>query len=371
MDIQDAASSRRLKCDKSRALRVAYYISSHGFGHATRAAQIIAALPCQATVHVKTMASADFLRRESGRELRVTAKAYDFGAWQASNMEIDWRRTFEVAMAIHAESLERLDEEVDFLRREQIDIVVCDIPPTPLVAAKMAQIPSVCVANFTWVEVFRRAAQGHRRREHFLRELAHEYSTASLLLRPGFALRMPQFRVWYDVSPIARLGRNRRGELLRELELSPSTRLVLTYLGKWGFGELQLERAKRFTDVAFLSFDSCAPPLLQLNGAQWKFEDVVASVDVVIAKPGYGTLSECMANGVPVIYYPRCEFSEYYALRRGMDLWGGGIRLTTRDFVKCRWQKALERAYELRPKPVVCNGAMEIAEWIVKLARKR
>lgn len=349
---------------------MAYYISSHGFGHATRAAQVIAALPPRTDVHVKTMAPADFLQRESGRQLHVTQRAYDFGAWQASNMEIDWHRTFEAAMTIHAESHEQLAEEVDFLQREEIDIVVCDIPPTPLLAAKMAQIPSVCVANFTWVEVFRRAARGDKTRERFLRELAHEYSMASLLLRPGFALRMPHFKVSRDVSPIARLGKSRRRTLLRELGLPPSTRLALTYLGKWGFGDLQIEKAKQFTDVAFLSFDSCTSPLRRIDSARWRFEDVVASVDVVIAKPGYGTLSECMANGVPVIYYPRCEFSEYYALRRDLDRWGGGIRLSKRDFIQCRWKKALEKAYDLRPRAVACHGAREIAAWIVKLARK-
>ncbi len=349
---------------------MAYYISSHGFGHATRAAQVISALPQQTHVIVKTMADESFLRRETGRDLVIKREAFDFGAWQSSNMAIDWARTFEAAMRIHSESHARLKEEVAFLERENIDVVVCDIPPTPLLAAKEAGLPSVCVANFTWVEVFRRAAAGHKRREAFLRELAQEYATASILLRPGFALRMPQFRESRDTSFIARRGKNVRRDLLRELGLSPHTRLVLTYLGKWGLGGLQIERAQRIKGVAFLSFDADAAPLHKLDSNRWKFEDVVASVDVVIAKPGYGTLGECMANATPVIYYPRCEFSEYFALRRELDRWGGAIRLSKRDFLACRWEKAIELATTLKPRAVRCEGSREIANWIVKLARR-
>ncbi|MGC8741684.1 MAG: glycosyltransferase family protein [Candidatus Sumerlaeaceae bacterium] len=358
-----------MKSDRAHPLRVAYYISSHGFGHATRAAQVISALPADTLVYVKTMADEEFLRREAGRSLHLTRQAFDFGAWQASNTNIDWQRTFETAMQVHADSHARLHEEVAFLKKEKINAVVCDIPPTPLLAAQEANIPSVCVANFTWVEVFRRAAAGDRQREVFLRQVAKEYATATLLVRPGFALRMPHFRRSYDTSPIARRGVNRRRELLRELDLSTRTRLVLTYFGKWGFGALEIERAARLKDVAFLSFDAEIPPLKKLDPNRWKFEDVVASVDVVIAKPGYGTLGECMANATPVIYYPRCEFSEYFALRRELDRWGGAVRLSTRDFLACRWEQAIEQALRLRPRAVRCDGSREIAAWIVKLAR--
>jgi hypothetical protein len=332
---------------------------------------VIAALPADAEVHVKTLADAGFLRREAGRPIELTGAAFDFGAWQASNMAIDWERTFEAAMRVHAESRRRLDDEVEFLRSSRIDVVVCDIPPTPLLAAQRAAIPSVCVANFTWVEVFRRAAAGHRNRERFLDQMAAEYATASLLLRPGFALQMPQFSRVRDTAIIARRGHDVRQALRARLGLPASTRLVLTYLGKWGLGDLKLARAGAMRGVALLSFDSEEAAFRRLDPDEWKFEDVVASVDAVIAKPGYGTMGECMANGTPVIYYPRCEFSEYFALRRELDRWGGAVRLSTPDFVAGRWEPALARAASLQVAPVPTTGALEIADWIVRVARGR
>lgn len=350
-------------------LRVAYYISSHGFGHASRAAQIMAALPSQCEIFARTLADPEFLARESGREVTVERLAFDFGAWQRSNMSIDWDKTFETAMAVHAASHARLDAEVDFLRRTRIDIVVSDIPPTPLLAAARAGLPSVCVANFTWVEVFRRAAREHAGRQRFLRELVREYGAATMLLRPGFALRMPYFRRRADIPYIARRGRSIRRALTETFAIPRRNRLVLTYFGKWGLDELALERLSRLVDVTFLSFDADVEPFVRLSPSKWKFEDVVASVDAVLAKPGYGTMGECMANGTPVIYYPRSEFSEYFALRRELERWGGAVRLSSQDFAACRWGQALDRALELRPPRVRCEGAHRAAQWIVTLAR--
>ncbi len=361
-------SSKRKTRAEQRDLRVAYYISSHGFGHAARAAQVIAALPREFTVYVKTLADEAFLSREAGRPIAVTPMAFDFGAWQNSNMAIDWERTFEAAMRIHYESMERLEQEEAFLRNERIDLVVTDIPPPPLVAACKAGIPSLCVANFTWVEVFRRAAKGHREREAFLRDMARCYAQATLVMRPGFAMRMPHFRHSEDCPPIGRRGRNIRSALRAELGLSPRTALILTYLGKWSLGGLRLDKVARVRDVAFVSFDCDVPPLRRLDAAKWRFEDVVASVDAVLAKPGYGTMSECLANGTPVIYYPRPEFSEYFALRRELEKWGGAIRMSTRDFLDGRWENAIRQALALRLSPVACRGAREIAMRIVELA---
>jgi hypothetical protein len=353
-----------------KSFRVAYYISSHGFGHASRAAQVIAALPRESRVYVKTLADPTFLQREAKRPIELTRLAYDFGAWQASNLAIDWDKTFSSAMAIHSEGLARLPEEEQFLKAEGIDVVVCDIPPLPLVAASHVGIPAICVANFTWVEVFRRAARGIAERESFLRELERLYAKASLLLKPGFSVTMRAFKTHTETQLIARRGRNIRKQLCHALGLRPRTRLVLTYFGKWSMGDLNLKRASEIKDIAFLSFDSSDKPLIKLDPSAWQFEDVIASVDAVLAKPGYGTLAECMANGVPVVYYPRCEFSEYYALRRELDRWGGAIRISTRDFVTCRWKDALERAFTLHPRRVPCNGASQIAEYICKFARK-
>jgi UDP-N-acetylglucosamine:LPS N-acetylglucosamine transferase len=100
------------------------------------------------------------------------------------------------------------------------------------------------------------------------------------------------------------------------------------------------------------------------------FHDVVASCDAVIAKPGYGTVGECMANGIPVMYYPRPEFAEYAALRRAMIEWGGAVQIPFADFTELRWRSALDRAVMLDPPRVDSSGAREAAREIMRLVSR-
>ena len=48
----------------------------------------------------------------------------------------------------------------------------------------------------------------------------------------------------------------------------------------------------------------------------FRYEDLVAAVDVVVTKPGYGIIAECIAAGTPMLYTSRGDFREYDLLVR-------------------------------------------------------
>ena len=48
-----------------------------------------------------------------------------------------------------------------------------------------------------------------------------------------------------------------------------------------------------------------------LHRGQMTFADIIASMDAVISKPGFGILSDCIANRKPLIYADRSNFREY------------------------------------------------------------
>ncbi len=51
-----------------------------------------------------------------------------------------------------------------------------------------------------------------------------------------------------------------------------------------------------------------------LYGSGLRYEDLVAAVDVVATKPGYGIVSECIANETAILYTSRGQFVEYEVL---------------------------------------------------------
>jgi hypothetical protein len=208
---------------------------------------------------------------------------------------VDWQRTFCEARAMQASAQRRLGAEAAFLRRAAIRAVVCDISPPPLVAAAMAGIAGVAVVNFTWMDVFRRHAT-KRADLRLLSDYAAAYGAASRTLRTpmSFAMRgMPRVT---DIPLIAPRGRPQRSALRRALGLSRQSRVVLVYLGTWGHEDLDFGRLGALRGVTFVSFTPLPPPVCRLSPDEWSFADVVASVDAVVAKPGYGTMAACMGG---------------------------------------------------------------------------
>jgi len=343
---------------------IVYYISSHGYGHAARASQVIAALPPEVRVIVRTMVDPAFIQRESGRKLRVVPGQFDTGVLQKDNRTLDWKSTFRLAQRVRKECARNLLDEVEFLRKNRADIIVCDVPPAPLEAARMAGIPSVVVGNFTWTDIFAREGKSQPEAAELAEYWRDQYAMATLAIRTPPAFPMSYFPRVKTVQPIARRGRNIRASLLRFLGKPRSERLVLLYFGTFGDSGLQVPQ---MPGVTFLAMTKMPAPAVEIDPSQWHFPDVVASADCVIAKPGYGTTGECMANGTPLIYHPRTEFAEYPILRRAIIEWGGGAQIPLRQFESGQWKNALAKAFELKPRQVKSHGAAQTATAILDL----
>jgi hypothetical protein len=56
----------------------------------------------------------------------------------------------------------------------------------------------------------------------------------------------------------------------------------------------------------------------QMYAAGYRYEDLVRAVDVVATKPGYGIISECLANDTAILYTSRGDFIEYGVLVEAM-----------------------------------------------------
>jgi L-arabinokinase len=104
-----------------------------------------------------------------------------------------------------------------------------------------------------------------------------------------------------------------------------------------------------------------------MYGQGLRYEDVVAAVDVVVTKPGYGIISECLANDTALLYTDRGHFIEYDVLVREMPRHVRCAYLPQAEILAGRWQAALDALVETpRPAaPTATNGADIAAAWIV------
>ena len=98
-----------------------------------------------------------------------------------------------------------------------------------------------------------------------------------------------------------------------------------------------------------------------------RYEDVVAAVDVVVTKPGYGIIGECLANDTALLYTDRGHFIEYDVLVREMPRHVRCAYLPQAEILRGQWQDALDAVVAAPPAeaPLATNGDAVAAEWIV------
>ncbi|KAF9617865.1 hypothetical protein IFM89_039084 [Coptis chinensis] len=129
----------------------AYYITGHGFGHATRVVEVTRHLISAGhDVHVVTGAP-DFVFTSEIQSPRLFIRKVllDCGAVQADALTVDrlasLEKYSETAVAPRASILET---EVEWLESIKADLVISDVVPVACRAAADAGIRSVCVTNF-------------------------------------------------------------------------------------------------------------------------------------------------------------------------------------------------------------------------------
>src|SRR5262249_20104799 len=95
-------------------------------------------------------------------------------------------------------------------------------------------------------------------------------------------------------------------------------------------------------------FQTLAPPREPPDGL--RYEDLVAAADVVVSKPGYGIVSECIANDTALLYTSRGRFAEYDVFVREMPAFLRCRYVSPEDLLAGRWGAAIEELLSM-PAP--------------------
>ncbi|ADV61256.1 hypothetical protein Isop_0664 [Isosphaera pallida ATCC 43644] len=360
---------------------VAVFVTSHGFGHLNRVVPVLNAVPAEVPVTIATPGDLETAwRQRLTRPVEFWEHPSDAGAYNppGDSLATDGPETLRRAFETDQRQRAQLPEWSARLIEAGIDAVLADAPALPLVAAANTGIAGFLLANFTWADIYRPHAQilgepwiG------FVERLAEDYRRATKTFRaqPGLTLK-GQPRV-ESVGLVVNPARNRRQELRRRIAADPAEKLVSFYVGRYGQADLDWQRMSRLglRGVRFVTFhvpDGVnIPNLAVVDPNEWTGSDLATSCDLVYAKAGYGTVAEAMAARTRLIYPPRSNFAEHPALDRALRTWGGGIRVSAREFLTFgpRAEEALLRALGQPdpppPPPYPTNGAARVAAALV------
>jgi hypothetical protein len=355
-------------------MKIAYYITSHGFGHGIRACAICNSLSPETEVVFRTALPGSFLEEEVKRPFEYAPKSFDCGCVQLDGVTVDIERTIESYRIMADRNAAALSEEIKWCHRRHIDGIVSDIVPFAFDVADGAGFPSIAVTNFTWHDIYREYCGAFPAFLPAVEKMKEQYGTADLLLELSPALPMEYFRKRKSIAPVGRAGSDIRGQFLKTYGIPASKSIGLIYTGIYGMHSVSWTRLERFIDWEFFG-------LYPLPGSpanyhivkkkDFRYQDIIASIDCVISKIGYGVYAECVINGAPLIYLPREGFAEYPVLEAAIIGWGGGHRLSQKDFENVAWDAALRQVLSgirpRRPRPQPSDGARTCAREIEKL----
>ncbi len=340
---------------------IAYYISSHGYGHYARSIPVLNELVSDFNVHVKSEIPQGFFTKRLKGDFKYWSQSVDTGCMHSTSLTVDSEETFRNFKEFQNHSL--IEAEKMWLKENQIALVLSDVASMPMKAAHDLGIPSILIGNFTWHDIYTHLT-GAEEHKHLLQVLEEEYRCADMHILPQCHLPPLQIKKSMEVGFLAQKGQDIRKKLEQYLGISFAGKtLVFIYLGEHGTRSVLWESLSQHEDCLFFTRDPIKQSVLGLHilDNQFDFPDLIASVDVVCTKGGYSTLSSAFASQKPVITCERNDFYEFEAIREYLLKTQTGVIIADEDFYHGNWHGAIKTALSLTVKDKVpLNGEIEI-----------
>lgn len=346
-------------------------VSFHGFGHVAQTAPVVNALrrlrPDLRLV-VQSAAPETLLRSRFEGPFDHVARASDFGMKMASSLEVLAGPSHDAYAALHADWDRAVAEEWQRIAPWEPGLLLANVPYLSLAAAHRGGVPAVALASLTWAHTYPAYCRALPGAAGIGAEMLAAYASARLVLAPEPAMAMPGLANLRPIGPIARLGRSRRAALCEHLGIAGDARLVLVFLGgvRTALGVADWPRPEGLHWL--VPADQCPvdprahPRVHAIEATGLPYADLLASVDALVTKPGYGSFAEAACHALPTLYVRRPGWPEEPFLVEWLQRRAQCLELDRAAFERGEFAPALQRLWRLPPRaPVAATGAEEAA----------
>jgi L-arabinokinase len=324
-------------------MNIVYYITGHGYGHAVRSIEIIKKLLDQdhsCTVHIRTKAPQWLFSVLPKERTTYQEVILDYGVLQKNSYKVDKPATLQANLDLIARAPSLVKSERLKLESLKPDIVVSDITPLAFEIAEQLSVPSVAVGNFSWDWIYTPFLDEYPAFEPVIEFIQRHYAKAKHLYRLPFYGDMSAFPNIIDVPLVCRRSdahaqsiKNRLG-IEKEIFLIALRENDLTHVN-WNNVSLPEEL------VGLATFRVPHPQFKQIKEGEYFFQDLVKTAKIALSKPGYGIVSDCIANQTRLLYIPRNDFAEEPVLQSALANFATSERIERQDLKAGHWH-ALE-----------------------------
>lgn len=299
---------QQIRLQTTEPLRINYYISGHGYGHATRSAKVVEALLlANPTTEVTVITTAPAHLFTSSNRLRLIAQVVDSAIIQPQPYTID----AEISL-LNMEKFVRSTETVeyqttatDLLKATSCNLIIADAP-CPLAWNINKQIPSILISNFSFDAIFEELLQ-YLPPDNQLNVSSFVAKLRTVYANYGYVIRLPGFinfpfvdRHWtaeqkrdnvIDSPLVFRQARRSRSDVLSDLGIPKASHdqkkiLLVQFGGQIVAGSSDLVPQLPKDWICLSASAPASDPRFVTFPADVYSPDLVETADVVLGKIG-------------------------------------------------------------------------------------
>lgn len=327
-------------------------ISAHGLGHLGQTAPVLDAL-YEALPALELIIRSGLTRERLAARIAApfchVADATDFGYVMRNAIDLDLAATADRYRAFHAGWEARVAAQAAWLAAGRFDAVLANVSYLPLAGAARAGIAAAALCSLNWADLFAHYYGGESWAAPIHADMLEAYRAANVFLRATPGMPMPLLDKLCVVGPLCRTAVPQRQALAERLGIDAGERWVLLAMGGVAF-PLDVARWPRYAGIRWLvpkESRVAREDVTAFDSAPVDFTELLASVDAVLTKPGYGTFVEAACHGIPVLYVPRGDWPEEPALIAWLHVNTRALAVRREDLLAGELRRTLEAVWTM------------------------
>jgi len=319
-------------------------ISAHGLGHLGQTVPLLTALRgADPSLKILLFSSlpADVVQTFIPDGVEYVAAPEHVTIAMHGPLRVDLGETKARFTRWHSRYAEHCQSYCDILSELKPDLVISNVDYTVLSAARKLGIPAFGMCSLNWADIMRPMMDNDAGMLEICDEITSVYRQTERFIRvtPGMDMTALDNRVC--VGPLARSGR--KHSLHHTLGLPGNTQMLMFSLG--GIDqELDIAHWTLPENTHCIvpdHIEATAAGFTRISETGLSYIDALASVDVLLTKPGYGNFCEAWKNNTSVIYLRRDYWPEESALLEWIHKQCPAVEMAPTDFVDGNLCRAL------------------------------
>jgi hypothetical protein len=358
--------------NQNAKLRFACFVSSHGFGHATRVVAVIQKL-AQHFNHLEILIIGQTpqwfwdCNKPRNCKFLFLKCCTDVGLIQNGPFEHDLDKTLNALIRFLDFNEAIMNHLVVTVDSFKPTFILCDISPLGIQIGVRLKIPTILIENFTWDWIYELYAPAKKEFREIVLCLKKLYEQVSYRIQCSPLCHPVNESI--KTMPIFREPVLKKEKVLSLLGLSNSAQYILVTTGGISMSRNldkfasdfflvvpgEYKEAQIVNKVIYLPMNSNIP-----------FPDLVNSSVCVVGKAGYGTVAECWGMNVPFMGVFRDSFRESSVLLKFCIAHLHFRKINLCSFLDNKWAPQVTPLLKskIRSKKRI-NGSSQVASSIV------